>query len=92
VLIPPIGDAAACPALVAGIEGAPVRLTAPGPFAPNVGTVLEGNPAVSGFVLVGAEDEVPLDGSKGFAPELDGEEPGTAMEVPVALVGGSPPG
>jgi hypothetical protein len=62
-----MGEAAAAPAFVVGVVvvlGS--RLTAPGPFAPKVGTLLEGNPAVSGFVLVGAEDEVPLDGSKGF--------------------------
>jgi len=62
---------------VFGPVGAPVRLTGPGPFAPNVGTLLEGNPAVMGLPLVGAAIEVPLDGSKGFAPELVGEAPGT---------------
>jgi len=30
-----------------------------------------------GLPLVGAAIEVPLDGSKGFAPELVGEAPGT---------------
>lgn len=74
--MPPIGDVAACPTFVVGPAPGVVRLTGPGPFAPNVGTELEGNPAVSGFVLVGAAIEVPDDGSNGFAPLDVGAEPG----------------
>ena len=76
VLIPPIGEAAACPTFVVGPAPGVVRLIGPGPFAPNVGTELEVNPAVSGFVLPGADVDVPLEGNNGFAPELVGAEPG----------------
>jgi hypothetical protein len=89
VLIPPIGEAAACPAFVAGSVGAPVRLTGPGPFALNVGTLLDVKPAVNGFVAPGAAVDVPAEGSKGFAPELVAE-PGTDTLVPVGFVGVNP--
>jgi len=65
-----MGDVAACPTFVVGPGEAVVRLVAPGPFAPNVGTELEEKPAVKGFVLDGADMEVPLDGRSGFAPEF----------------------
>jgi len=68
VEIPPTGEAAACPTFVVGPGVFVVRLVAPGPFAPKVGTVPEENPAVRGFVLDGAEVEVPGAGKSGFAP------------------------
>jgi len=65
VLIPPIAEPAACPAFVAGMAGAPVKLTGPGPFAPKepgTATPLDGNPAVIGLALVGAALDVPVAG------------------------------
>lgn len=93
-----MADVAAWPTFVFGIPGAPVRLTGPGPFAPNPGTATEppeppalvGKPAVNGFMLFGEAVDVPLVGRSGFDPELDGEAPGTAMLVPVTFCGTCP--
>jgi len=84
-----MGELAACATFVAGIAGAPVRLVAPGPFAPNVGTVLDGKPAVKGFCEVGAAVEVPVLGNSGLAPDED-VAPGTGTWEPVAFVGVNP--
>jgi len=80
VLIPPMGDAAACPAFVAGRFGGPVKLVVwyPPP-------VFAGKPAATGFVEVGAEVAVPVLGKSGFEPELLGLAPGTAILLPVGL-------
>lgn len=90
VLNPPMAEPAACPAFVAGIVGAPVKLTGPGPFAPKLGTLPEENPAVSGFVDDGAVVEVPLDGINGFCPLEGVLLPGTVTLVPVGFVGVNP--
>jgi hypothetical protein len=90
VLIPPTGDAAACPTFVFGPAPGVVRLTAPGPFAPNVGTEPEEKPAVNGLVEPGAAVEAPGEGSNAFAPEPDDGED-TLIFVPVGFVGTKPP-
>ncbi len=84
MLIPPIGDAAACPTFVPGAapgtDGSKLVGAYPPEFAPK--------PADSGFVLVGADVAVPGEGNSGLLPELDGAEPGTGMFVPVGFCGG----
>lgn len=75
-----------------GFGCAPSRFVGPGPFAPNVGTELEENPAVSGFVLDGAAVEVPVEGKSGLAPLFVALGPPTLTWFPVAFVGTYPPG
>jgi hypothetical protein len=92
MFIPPMGEAAAEPTFVfgvpAGVDGSKLVAVYPPPvFAPNVGTLLDGKPAVRGLFDVGADIEVPDDGNNGFAPELVGAEPGTAIDAPVGFVG-----
>ena len=91
MFIPPMGDAAACPTFVRFPGTGEVRLPEeyPPAFAPNGGTAepgLVGNPAPSGFVLIGAVDEGLAWGKSGFAPEFE-VAPGTAILVPVGFVG-----
>jgi hypothetical protein len=69
--MPPMGEAAAFATFVFGPVGALNKLVGPGPFAPKVGTALEENPAVNGFVLDGADIEVPDAGRSGFAPVFE---------------------